>query len=359
MATVGIGFIGTGFARTVQMPAFAACGNAKILSVASGSIENARAAATQFGASHFTGDWRETVDHADVDLVCITTPPSMHCEMALYAIERGKHVLCEKPMAMNAEEAGRMAEAADEKRILALIDHELRFLPGRIAARNKLRDGAVGKIRHVKTTFRAPHRGNPDLPFNWWSDVKFGGGALGAINSHILDSLNWFLDSDVSSVACQLHTHMKERRDAAGNMREVTTDDEANMLLRFASGGLTDDATGLVSVSMTEGPDYLHRMDFYGEDGAIRVEHDGAVFISRRGEDKWSDLKADLGPRDPAIRDTGFAHAFRFFAPRIVEAVVSGSSLEEAASFRDGLRVQKVLDAARRSSAEASTIWLN
>src|SRR5436190_15640304 len=109
---VGIGIIGTGFARRVQIPAFRACDNAWIASVASGAIENAQATADDLGIGHFSDDWRKTLDHPEVDLVCITTPPVLHREMALFAIERGKHVLCEKPMAMTVAEAKEMADAA-------------------------------------------------------------------------------------------------------------------------------------------------------------------------------------------------------------------------------------------------------
>src|SRR6476660_5804017 len=135
MSNVGMGFIGTGFARKVQMPAFAACEGARIVSVSSGNIDNASSAANEFQAIHFTADWRDTVSHPEVDLVCITTPPDMHHEMAMFAIAHGKHILCEKPMAMTQAEALEMTQAAADKGVLALIDHELRFLPGRIAAK--------------------------------------------------------------------------------------------------------------------------------------------------------------------------------------------------------------------------------
>src|SRR5436190_13989893 len=127
---VGIGIIGTGFARRVQIPAFRACDGAWIASVASGSVENAQETADEFGIGHFTAGWRETVRHPEVDLVCITTPPILHREMAIFALEHGKHVLCEKPMAMTVAEAEEMASAAKGKPLLALIDHEMRFQPG-------------------------------------------------------------------------------------------------------------------------------------------------------------------------------------------------------------------------------------
>src|SRR5687767_7989976 len=121
--TVGIGIIGTGFARKVQIPAFQQCEGAEIVSVASGTLENARATAKEFGIQHFTADWRETVARDDIDLICITTPPKLHHEMTLAAIKQGKHVLCEKPMAMNVAEAREMTDAAKKADVLALVDH--------------------------------------------------------------------------------------------------------------------------------------------------------------------------------------------------------------------------------------------
>ena len=356
--SVGIGFIGTGFAKSVQMPAFAAYDGAKLVSVASGSLGNAERAAKSFGVEHFTADWRETIAHPSVDLVCITTPPNLHREMVLFAIEQAKHILAEKPMAMNSAEAEEMTVAAKSASVLALIDHELRFQPGRQTAYSMIREGAIGKVRHAKYNFRAPHRGDPNVAWNWWSDVESGGGALGAINSHIIDSFNWFLGSEVSSVFCQLQTHVKQRP-FDGQLRDVTTEDEANMLLRFADGETTSDATGLVSVSMVEQPEYVNRLEFFGTEGAIRIEHRGEIFIAKNGEKEWTEVPVDLAPPIPGVADTGFARGFMAFAPRIVEAIATGaSSIENAATFEDGLRVQRVLDAARDSNAGGRVITL-
>ena len=348
---VGIGIIGTGFARRVQIPAFLACENAKIVSIASGSKANAESAAIEFGIGHFTADWRETIDHADVDLVCITTPPNTHFEMTMRALENGKHVLGEKPMAMNAEEAQTMTEKAREKGVLAVIDHELRFLHGRRKAFEMLRNGAIGKIRHAKANFRAPQRGDAGLPWNWWSDAQAGGGVLGAIVSHSIDSLCWFLGAEISQVFCQLQTHIKHRKDSHGELRGVTTDDEANLILRFADSDLTGDATAMVSASMIEYPKYQNRMEFFGSGGAIRVEHRGEVFLGTAGENDWTEIETDLGKNIEGVPDTGFSRGFMNFAPKIVEAILAGKTeIENAATFEDGLRVQKVLDAARESN---------
>ncbi|HEX8685053.1 MAG TPA: Gfo/Idh/MocA family oxidoreductase, partial [Pyrinomonadaceae bacterium] len=119
---VGVGIIGTGFARTTQLPAFAACEGARLVAVASARRENAETAAREFGIPFVASDWREVVGRADVDLVSIVTPPSTHAEMAVGALEAGKAVLCEKPMAMDALETGRRCEAARAAGGLALVD---------------------------------------------------------------------------------------------------------------------------------------------------------------------------------------------------------------------------------------------
>ena len=356
---VGIGIIGTGFARRVQIPGFLACRDAAVVSVASGSLENAKAAAGQFGIEHFTSEWRETVAREDVDLVCITTPPNLHREMTLAAAAHGKHILCEKPMAMNVDEAEEMLSAAKEAGVLALIDHELRFQPGRQRAFAMLREGAIGKIRHAKYLFQASYRANASLPWTWWSDIEQGGGALGAINSHVVDSLRWFLGAEVSSVFCQLQTQVK-RRPYDGGFREVTTDDEANILLRFENGELTDDATGIVSVSMVEGPVHRNCVEFHGTEGAIRVEDAGELFIAKTGDENWQPVDVETVSVADGMPDTGFPRGFMSFAPKIVDAIANGeSSVDGAATFEDGVAIQKVLDAARLSDNEGRRVELS
>ena len=355
---VGVGFVGTGFAKTVQMPAFAACEGTELVSVASGHLENARSAALAFCMEHFTDDWTDTVTHPDVNLVCITTPPDRHKEMTLFALEHDKHVLCEKPMAMNVSEAEEMLAAAKGKDVLRLIDFELRFQPGRQLVYKMIRDGRIGKVRHAKWNFRAPHRGDPNLAWNWWSDAEQGGGALGAINSHIIDSFDWFFDTTVSSVFCQLQTHIKKRPFENG-IRDVTTDDEANMLLRFHDSELTEDATGLVSVSMTEQPEYVNLLEIFGTKGAFKIGHRGDVFSAKRGNSDWEELKVNLAQPVPNAADTGFSRAFMEFAPQIVEAFRTGKKqIEYAAGFEEGVKVQRVLDASRRSNTERCAIEL-
>lgn len=353
---VGIAILGTGFARRVQIPAFVQAGG-RIVSVASASIENAKAAADECGAEFFTDDWRQAIERDGVDIVCVTTPPIFHKEMTLYSLEQGKHVLCEKPMAMNVAEAEEMASAANSTAVLSLIDHELRYQPGRLLARKMIQAGHFGEIRHVRSVFQAPHRGDADLQWNWWYDNSQGGGALGAIASHIFDSLHWFLETDIADISCRLHAHIKERKDSNGNLRPVTSDDECNALLNLRDGKVTKNTTALVAISMTQSPEYVNRMEFFGTRGSIRVEHRGEVFVADEGDGEWRQIDVDLGESFPGVPDTGFARAFATFAPMILDAVRKGDDkMPNAATFADGVRVQKVIDAARLSDHERRTV---
>jgi len=357
---VRIGIIGTGFAKTVQIPAFQKIIGAEVVSVSSARLENAERVARDFNIAHYTDNWRETIGNEAVDLVCITTPPVFHKEMTLLALEHGKHVLCEKPMAMNADEAREMLEESKEKNVLALIDHELRFLNGRRKAREMIQNGEIGLIRHLKYNFRAPHRGSADSPWNWWSDIESGGGALGAIGSHVFDSLRWFADAEISSVFCQLQTHVKNRFDAESNaMREVTTDDEANLILRFADGEFTEDATANVSCSMVEYPAYQNRIEIFGTEGAARVEYDGEFFIGKAGEETWRKVEVDLNEGVDGGRAGGWNNGFLAFATEIIQSLKEGrTEVENAATFEDGFQIQLLMDAARKSNETGAAIKL-
>jgi predicted dehydrogenase len=267
------------------------------------------------------------------------------------ALDNGKAVLCEKPMAMDASEARRMADRARDKKLLALIDHELRFLPGRLKMREMVQSGELGKIKHASVLFRSDSRADPIRPWNWWSDEKQGGGALGAIASHIVDGFRWMLSSEVDEVTCNLATHIRERNDREGRLCPVTSDDEANLLLRFSDSQLTEGATGNVSISMIEAGPPLHRFEIFGERGGLKVEGDGELWQSNVGDGAWRKVEVDRGELASGMSDNGWARGFTVFSQKIVEALLDGrTTFEGAATFEDGYRTQLVLDAARRSN---------
>lgn len=350
--SVGIGIIGTGFARSTQIPGFRACPGARVNAIASGHRENAERVARDFGIGFATDDWREVIGRDDVDLVSIVTPPNTHEEMTRAALEAGKAVLCEKPTAMNAEEAARMLDTAKRAGTLALIDHELRFIPARRALRDRLRAGEIGRVHHVKYFFRAESRVNPERPWNWWSDAHQGGGVLGALGSHAIDSLRWLLGAEVSHVFGQLSTHIAKRTDPeTGHARPVTSDDEANLILRFRDGLLTEGTTATVSLSVVEQGLPLHYLEVFGSEGALAV--DGSRLLrALAGDGQWAEVKTESGELAEGMKENEWSRGFTLFSRAIIDSLREGRNrVEDAATFEDGCRNQLVLDAARNSNA--------
>ncbi len=350
-APVGIGIIGTGFARTTQIPGFRDCMGAKVVAIASGHRERAEAVANEFGIKHVAIDWQELVERNDVDLVSIVTPPSTHMEITLAALEHRKAVLCEKPMALTADESARMVEKANEIGVLALIDHELRFLNSRRTMRGMLQTGAIGIVRHCNYVFRSDYRGIADRAWDWWSDSSMGGGTLGAIGSHVIDSFRWMLGTEISKVLGMLSTHIKQRIDkTSGEPRLVTTDDEAKVLFRFADGPLTQDATGAAALSVVESGKYENRLEIYGTKGALMVEETGELWRSPAGSGVWRPVQVDQDHMAQGMRESSWSRGFTAFAVAICDALQAGkNTVKDAATFEDGHRVQIVLDAIRAS----------
>lgn len=350
--SVRIGIIGAGFARSTQIPGFRACEGARITCIASAHREHAAQVASEFDIPNVAASWRELVSRDDVDLVSVVTPPLTHMEMTLAALDNGKAVLCEKPMAMNAGESKKMVERAREKGALNLIDHELRFLMGRQMMREMLSGGEIGEVRHAKFLFRSDSRADAARAWNWWSDASQGGGILGAIGSHAVDSFRWLLNAEISGVFSLLSTHIAERPIAQSEeARAVTSDDEAIMILRFRDSEIVRGATSVISMSMVEQGRAEHRVEIFGTRGALAIEDSGQLWRARMGEGRWDAVETERGPLAEGMRDSGWARGFTAFAPRIVEALREGSdTVEGAATFEDGHRTQLVLDAARRSN---------
>ncbi len=348
---VGIGIIGTGFARTTQIPGFRDCMGAKIVAVASRNRERAEAIAKEFGIEHVAADWQELVAHRDVDLVSIVTPPSTHMEITLAALDHRKAVLCEKPMALDANEARRMVEKAKATGVLALIDHELRFLNSRRVMRGMLQSGAIGSVRHCNYVFRSDYR-SIVRPWDWWSDEKMGGGALGAIGSHVVDSFRWVLSAEVTKVLGMLTTHIKQRSDkTTGGVRAVTTDDEAKLLFHFSDGPHTEGATGAASISVVESGKYENRLEIYGTKGALMVEETGELWLSPTGASAWRPVQVEQDHMAQGMREGSWSRGFTAFSVAICDAMRAGkTTVKDAATFEDGYRVQLVLDAIRASN---------
>lgn len=354
---IRIGIVGAGFARSTQIPGFKNCDGAKVVAIASRHREHAQKVADEFGIEHVATDWGELVRREDVDLVSVVTPPSTHMEITLAALEQGKAVLCEKPMAMNADEAKRMTDLARDKGMLALIDHELRFLNSRKKMRAMLHDGAIGTVHHCNYVFRSDYRGAPGK-WDWWSDAKIGGGTLGAIGSHAIDSFRWLLATEVSEVCGVLSTHVTERpHESSGENRRVTSDDDVKLMLRFHDSDLTKSATGAASLSVVESGERKNQLEVYGSNGALMVEENGQLWHSPMEAGEWQPVEVDPNPLAPGMRDGSWSRGFTVFSNAIVAALRAGeTTVPGAATFEDGYRIQLVLDAVRASNG--SRCWV-
>jgi predicted dehydrogenase len=375
---VRIAVFGNGFARTVILPCLRQVDGAEIVGISSPGIDRVRATAEEFGIPHVAASHAEILAACRPDLVFIATPPHRHMEMSMDALRAGCHVVCEKPTALSAGESGAMRDAAardaaatdrpdrvgespaDHARgRLALINHELRFLPARIALRGLVESGALGKIMRAEYTLESPGRRDPGIPWNWWSDRTQGGGALGAIGSHAIDSLRVLL-GEVREVSGVVETLIRERVDpATGKLRPVTSDDFFSSTLRFAC-----EAIATVTVSTVESS-RSHRILLTGTRASARLGEQGPLEIAE-GRDQWKEIEIgdDLPPSSIlGIPDTDWARAFLRLARAIVTAIREGSAsapieVPGATTFDDGHRNQIILDAIRRSSETGARISL-
>ena len=351
-----VGIIGTGFARSTQVPAFHACPGVEVVSIASAHLERAEQAARELGIPHATQDWREVVSDPRVDLVSIVAPPHLHREMAVAAVHAGKAVLCEKPTALEASEAEAMWLAAEQQGVLALLDHQLRFLPSRQRMRELIQAGELGVIHHARVRYRSDYRAKPGLPWDWWSDMARGGGLLGALGSHAVDALRFLLGREPQEVLGVLATHIPTRVDAqTGEARVVTSDDEVQALLSF-SGGLT----ASVSLSAVEPGKPMHFVEVFGSRGGLRAE--GLELLRAEvGGHKWELVELPAPERLPSgMADSEWAHGFLMYARAITQALRAGArTLPGSATFEEGWHNQRVLDGIRRSHSERRWISLN
>ncbi|KRD41191.1 dehydrogenase [Cellulomonas sp. Root930] len=329
------------------------------------------AAAAKLGWSSTETDWKALVSRDDIDLVDICTPGDTHAEIAIAALEAGKHVLCEKPLANSVEEAEAMVRAAERAPGLAMVGFTYRRVPAIQLARTLVADGRIGTVRHVRAQYLQDWIADPQAPLSWRLDKqKAGSGALGDIGAHIVDLAQFVTGESVTGVSAVLETFVKERPVASAHSGlhgtagsetgPVTVDDAAIFLGRMSGGGLaTFEATRFA----------------WGRKNAIRLEINGSAgSLAFDFEDMnvlhffdASQPAAEAGFRRivvtepehayvaawwPAGHGLGYEHAFTHQAVDLITAIASRTQPEP--SFADGLAVQRVLDAVERSAADDS-----
>jgi predicted dehydrogenase len=350
---IGIAFLGSGFAQKVQAPAFEAVSGTALIGAASPT--SAEAFAKAFQMPVHTTDWKSLVTRDDVQLVCITSPPVLHFEQTLFALEQGKHVLCEKPFTMTLAEAEKLAAVAKEKKLLALIDHELRFSPARRFVKKFIEDGELGKLYHVSAEAQFSSRRDKSWAFNWWADKKFGGGVWGAIASHLIDQLRFF-SGEIKSASVVMNTSIDERPNDSGGTSRVTSDDSAAAVLQFEAGHIGQVFTSVVSND--------NRLDvtLTGEKGSLKIDMTDTVFFAANKQ-SFAKLDVPLMAAEKEIDEQyattrikgrdAFSKNFLHYAHAIVKTLHDGkTTLPLAATFADGVKIQRVLDVGWHNSKD-------
>jgi predicted dehydrogenase len=350
--TLRVGVIGTGFARRVQLPALRLVDGVTVTAIASGSLDRARSVAAEFGVARAFGSGEALAQAPDVDLVIVSSTPDAHARHAIAALEAGKHVLCEKPMALTAREAERMVEVAGRSRGLARIDHELRYEPNRKRVRDLIRAGAIGPVLHIEFLLKPYLRGDGrpqayNAPWSWWYDAGRGGGILGAVGSHLIDQCRFWTGSEITAVHGGVATFVPERTDEQGVRRPVTADEFASFVMRVANGTV---ATVTLSTVAAHGPGHFAQIT--GRDGTLVLTGETKLEIGRPG----APLEDASVPDDLWERTTPnnmWARSFVRLMRDLVTELDGRPAPGEPATFRDGLAVQRVMDAVREGGGGA------
>ncbi|RZU10851.1 putative dehydrogenase [Kribbella rubisoli] len=377
MTNLGIGLIGYAFMGAAHSQAWRSAPRFfdlpldPAMNVLCGrNAEAVQAAATKLGWKETETDWRKLLGRDDVQLVDVCTPGDSHAEIAIAALEAGKHVLCEKPLANTVEEAEAMtaaAEAARAKGIRSMVGFTYRRVPAIALARQLVAEGKIGTIRHVRAQYLQDWISDPEAPLSWRLDKsKAGSGALGDIGAHIIDMTQYITGDTIGEVSARLETFVKERPVAAehsglagtaGTERgPVTVDDAAVFLATFRSGALgvfeaTRFATGRKNAIRIEINGSLGSLAFDFEDMNLLHYYDATDDSRIAGFRRILATEPDhpyVAAWWPPGHLLGYEHGFTHQVVDLVTAIAEGT--DPAPSFADGLQVQRVLAAVETSS---------
>jgi len=351
-----IGVIGIGFGAQVYIPGLQSEGW-EVAALCSRNRDKATKAAAAAGVPNVHTDPLELISRDDIAAVAIATPPGAHRELAIAALQAGKHVLCEKPFAIDAKEGAAMRDAADASGRTAMIGHEFRYTPQRAYIKELLAGGYIGKFQLCTVELFLDRYVTPQpRPLTWAAFKADGGGVLGALGSHYIDGLrHWF--GDVATVFGHVESLRPDVADASNRIVKAETDDTFLFSLEFKNGGF---ATMVSSFAAT--PARGAKIVVMGDSGTLIAEQtgpnpaeDGVVIGSHGG----SPLQALEMPKSYTPFTDARDHrlmAFRLLVRDFTRGIERGTS--PAPNFTDGLRCQEVLDAVRESSATGRKVKL-
>ncbi|HEX3811204.1 MAG TPA: Gfo/Idh/MocA family oxidoreductase [Mycobacteriales bacterium] len=377
---LGVGLVGYAFMGAVHSQAwrtvnkfFDLPAQAELAVLCGRNKEAATAAAAKFGYPSVETDWHTVLERDDVDIVDVCTPGNSHAEISIAALQAGKHVLCEKPLANTVEEARAMVAAAAGASGKAMVGFNYRRLPAVSYARKLIADGRLGTIRHIRAVYLQDWIIDPEFPLTWRLQKELAGsGALGDLGAHIVDLTQFVTGQQLTGVSALTETFIKDRPlpdgasglagQAGAGRGEVTVDDAALFLGRFSGGAVASFEATRFAQGRKNG---LH-VEINGDGGSLVFD------LERLNELEFFDASLDpaeagfrrilvtepthpyVGAWWPPGHGLGYEHSFTHEARDFLEAIATDQ--QPAPSFVDGLQVQLVLDAVSRS-AGANSAW--
>jgi len=357
--TVRIGVIGTGFGAAVHVPGFLKTSGIRVQGIWGRDTARAEDVRRKFGIAQAFSSLEEMVRSPDIDAVSITAPQIVHEEIALEALRHGKHVLCEKPLAMDSAGARRMLEAAERAGVVHMTDFEFAEIAAWRSLKNRLEAGDIGAIRHVHIRWSVGSWADRGRLWGWQCDEKQGGGVMRALGVHALHYIEW-LFGPIARLAVAKGVAIRERPDASGALRPVTAEDHCHVLFEMGAGFPVT-----FSVSNVAPRGAGHFVEVYDDSVTLLLGSDHIrdygkgfkVFEGRTGSLELTECGTggtDEGDAEGA--DCGLILPFSRIAQRFRDAITTGGR-DVHPSFREGLRTQILLDAVDRSDKER--IWLD
>jgi predicted dehydrogenase len=342
-SVIRLGIVGSNYGRTVQLPAFRADARCQVVALAGSDQARTAELARAAGVPKAHGDWRALVEDKDVQAVAIATLPSLQARIAIRALELGKPVFAEKPMASDLAGARAMLRQASLSGRPTMIDFNFTQIMAWLRAKAMLDAGAVGKLRHVTVHWHVESRALQLRMRNWKTVGDDGGGVMGNFISHCFHYLEWF---------CGPLAGLSARVSGIPSDGELET--TVAMAMQFKAGPL-------VSLSMSCAS-YLgigHRIEFFGEDGTLILHNPGADYMrgfelstAKRGASLQRVAVED--PADALYPDGRIAPVSRL-AKLWFDAIERGGT--PTPGFAEGYRVQRLIDMARRSHQQG--VWID
>ena len=342
---IRIGVIGLGFGLQ-HIQGFQQCKDVEVAAVCSRTPSTVTKVAQDFGIAHALTDYREMLDMEDLDGVSICTPVYLHHQMALDAIDAGKHVFCEKPLALDQSQAQTMFDRAEQAGIIHMTNFGWRFNASAFQLKTLIDNGYLGRVFHVNARYMMAYRADPAVPFGWRDQRTLGGlGALGDLGVHLIDMIRWWV-GDFERVLADMRPLIPERQVAGADDVQKSELDDTCAFLTELEGGVQ----GVFQVSRCAiRSNYIH-IDLYGSHGTL-------VFRFER-ETMQAKLLGAQGLHEE-LREISMPQHMHTPSPQenFIDGIRTGTQVQP--SFYEGLRVQQVADALVHSVEQGSWITPN